>query len=83
MDLSFCGGVYGIYLVSGYFINKGILKRITNIINIILVALSLLFTIIFQFWCNERGYNYNVWYNFIGIFFVHYFYLKCSEDNLW
>ncbi len=73
LDLSFCGGVYGIYLLAGYFINKGILKRVKNGVNVIIVVLSLLLTIIFQFWCNERGYNYNVWYNFIGIFFCTVF----------
>lgn len=73
LDLSFCSGVYGTCLLQGYFINKDILKRVTNIMNIIIGVLSLLCTIIFQFLCNERGDNYNVWYDFMGIFFCTIF----------
>lgn len=65
--LDFCGGVYGIYLLIGYFISKNILKNLKTYVNLVLFIIFFLATVYFQIWVINRGVSYNVWYDFIGL----------------
>lgn len=68
LDVSFLGGVYGLYMVCGYFIEKGVFARFHAKILFILCGISLLFTIWAQFFSYQHNYMFNTWYSFIGIF---------------
>ena len=68
IDFSFLGGQYGIYLISGYYLGKGALRKIPNITLYMVCGIFFLFTCWFQFFAYRNGYAFNVWYNFIGIF---------------
>ena len=73
LDLSYCGGVYGVYLILGYYVNKNILKNISTL-KIILGALAFyVFTVVFQIYINNNGLNYHVWYDFLGLFLTTLF----------
>lgn len=66
-DLSYCGGVYGIYLLLGHYVNKGMLKNISLSSIIIGMLTFFVLTIIFQIYINNKGLNYHVWYDFLGL----------------
>ena len=59
----FSGGVYGLYILYGYFINAGVFKRIKSLIMGTLSMLSFLAVVIIQVWSYQNGIAYNVWYN--------------------
>lgn len=63
MSEGFSGGVYGIYLVLGFLIKKGLLKKwkgywicLTGSITFILIVMQ-------QLWAYHQGIVYNVWYD--------------------
>jgi len=68
LDLSFLGGTYGLYIILGYYINNGLLKKYSNIFFIITAVLSFVVTCLFQYFTCEIGKCYNVWYSFITLF---------------
>ncbi len=68
LDLSFFGGVYGLYIVMGYYIyNKKIFEKISKKTLSFVVILGLIISCIFQIigYLNES--KYIIYYNFIGI----------------
>ncbi len=66
-DFTFYGGIYGLYILLGYYIGKGYLRKINKISLIIIAIISLVVTVFFQFFLYNKGKEYNVWYNFAGI----------------
>lgn len=66
----FSGGVWGIYLVTGYLVKKGILKKISNIILILGFAASLVVLLVFMMTQTFFGTisNRYVWYDNIFVF---------------
>ena len=68
LNLSFSGGIYGIYLILGFLIyNQKILKKISNKILILLLFVSFITTCIYQIILFKIKVNYNLWYDFVGI----------------
>ncbi len=64
LDLGFIGGIYGLYLVLGWCIRKGMLKRFSTSALGIVCAFSFLLTAVFQMAAHWKGIRYNVWYNY-------------------
>lgn len=62
-SLGFSGGVYGLYLVFGYLIKKGIFSKITNSLVAIAFVGAFCFTVFFQICGYKLGHTYNVWYD--------------------
>lgn len=85
VDLSFSGGVYGIYLITGYIARKYsyVFQSIKQHIWIIIGGFNLFLLVIFQYWTYEAGaennLQYNVWYNnallFTASFSIFQFFL--------
>lgn len=68
LDLSFLGGAYGLYILIGYYINCGILKKYSCKQISLLAIGSFIITVIFQYFrCQFRPY-YFLWYDFITLF---------------
>jgi len=63
LDISFLGGIYGIYIVSGYFISNKIFKNIKTIRIVFMSIIFFIFSCVIQiFECNNNV-EYNIWYN--------------------
>jgi len=68
LDIGFLGGVYGLYVLLGYYINNGLLKKYNNILLLIMVGISFIVTVIFQYITGKIGEIYYVWYDFVTLF---------------
>ncbi len=67
IDLSFLGGIYGLYILLGYYVEE---NKFKNIKTRYLILIGILFFIIscgYQIWMFKKGYAYNIWYNFSGL----------------
>lgn len=62
--LGFSGGIYGIYIILGYLVKKGMFKDISSRIWGIIAILSFLICVLFQYYAFIRGYNFFLWYEF-------------------
>lgn len=67
LDLEFLGASYGIYIILGYIISKGLLKKIKNIYLIFSTGISFIMAVGIQIFIYNRGTSYNIWYNSIFI----------------
>ena len=63
--LYYTGGVYGIYLMIGYFIKKGLLKKVKKLYCVLAFFAFLMGIVIFQLYVHKLGGTYRVWYDFI------------------
>ena len=68
LDLSFLGGGYGLYMLLGYYINNGMLKKYNTKLIIVISIASFVVTCMFQYYTYNIGKGYNVWYSFITLF---------------
>lgn len=73
LDLSFSGGYYGIYILTGYYISKGLLKKINLKATIILFFTFIIPTIVIQMIAYKTGHQYKVWYSFILLYLASLF----------
>lgn len=62
--LGFSGGIYGIYIILGYLVKKGMFKKISSNIWGIVTIVSFLICVLFQYYTFIRGYNFFLWYEF-------------------
>lgn len=62
--LGFSGGIYGIYIILGYLVKKGMFKNISSKIWGIVAVVSFLICVLFQYYTFMRGYNFFLWYEF-------------------
>lgn len=62
-SLGFSGGEYGLYLIFGYLIKKGVFKNLGQFIVKIAGLLAFAATIVFQLCSYALKHPYNVWYN--------------------
>lgn len=85
IDLSFTGGTYGIYVVTGYIVKKhSTMFKLNRYVLMIIGLICLFLLILFQYWTYEAGADrnlqYNVWYNnallFISAFSTFLFFVK-------
>lgn len=67
-DVGFTGGTYGIYLISGYYIRKGGLKKIHSAILFLLFTINIILAVLLQFKLINRGNPYYVWYDNLFLF---------------
>ena len=67
IDLGFSGGIYGVYLVLGYFLKNGLLKKIPAPLLAFIGTIAFGGTCIYQMWSYNVNRNYYVWYDFMGI----------------
>lgn len=69
LDLSFLGGTYGIYILSGYGITaNNILKKYNSLIILLIAVISFIITCLIQYYTYKIRQGYDVWYNFITLF---------------
>lgn len=64
LSLGFSGGEYGLYLLMGSMVRKGVFRSVRSWMVSLLALLCFVGTILFQLWCYHEGYLYMVWYNF-------------------
>lgn len=62
-SLGFSGGAYGLYLIYGYLVKKGIFKKVKSILLLIISMVALGGTVALQIWSYRCGVGYNVWYD--------------------
>lgn len=62
-SLGFSGGEYGLYLIYGYLVKKGIFKKVKSIHLLIISMVALGGTVALQIWSYRCGVGYNVWYD--------------------
>lgn len=63
LDLGYSGGVYGIYIILGYCIKKGMLNFCKKKQLGIIVSIFFLLTVLLQIFPLAYGKTYNVWYD--------------------
>lgn len=68
IDVTFLGGNYGAYLLLGLFCKRGYFKKIPSVALTFGFLLSCAFCCFTLFFTVKKGYDYHLWYNFIGIF---------------
>lgn len=67
LDLSLLGGLYGVYIVSGYYIaNEKVLSKVNTVILILIFIVMFGLTVFVQSLSNDK-YIYVVWYNFFSL----------------
>lgn len=82
--LGFSGGVYGIYIILGYLVKKGQFKNVsTNIFRLVLF-ISCVVSILFQYYAFIKGYKFLLWYDFPFVLFGSFslFELISRKDNI-
>ena len=62
--LGFSGGIYGIYIITGYLVKKGRFKHISSYKLVILAAISFLICVVFQYYAFRIHYDFSLWYEF-------------------
>ena len=63
-SLGFSGGVYGIYIILGYLVKKGMFKNIARYKLWILTIVSFLICVLFQYYAFIKGHDFFLWYEF-------------------
>jgi peptidoglycan/LPS O-acetylase OafA/YrhL len=77
IDLYFSGGVFGIYIILGYYIEKGVLNKISTKYIVLVLILSFFLCIFNQYLLNENGLPYKLSYDNIFLLI-----LSCSIFEL-
>lgn len=62
--LGFSGGIYGIYIILGYLVKKGVFKKISSRIWVLVSIISFIICVLFQYYAFIRNYNFFLWYDF-------------------
>lgn len=65
LSLEFGGGGYGCYLLAGYLIKKGLLKKVKNIFLIIISCMSFIAVCLLEILAYHKSFGYNAWYDCI------------------
>ena len=69
LDISFLGGVYGLYILLGYYISRSDkIKEIPKFILWAIVGLCYVITVVNQIYLCNSNIDYNLWYNFLPLF---------------
>lgn len=64
----FSGGIYGIYIICGFFISKRLFRHFHTIIFVFVALLSFIGAVYLQLWSYSNGTAYNVWYDNVLLF---------------
>ena len=62
--LGFSGGAYGIYIILGYLVKKGLFKKYSSKLMILIAIVSFIICVLFQYYAFVKGYNFILWYEF-------------------
>lgn len=62
--LGFSGGIYGIYILLGYLVKKGLFKKFSTRSMAALAIVSFVICVLFQYYAFIRNYNFFLWYEF-------------------
>ena len=62
--LGFSGGIYGIYIILGYLVKKGQFKDFDSIKLGLIVLISFMICLFFQYYAFTKGYDFQLWYEF-------------------
>ncbi len=62
--LGFSGGIYGIYIILGYLVKKGLFKKYSSANMGLLAIVSFIICLWFQYYSYIRGYSFFLWYEF-------------------
>lgn len=68
IDVTFIGGNYGAYLLMGLFCKRGYFKRLPCILLAFGFLVSCAFCCFIMLFSVKKGYDYHLWYDFIGVF---------------
>lgn len=63
MSLGYSGGAYGLYIIFGYLIKKGVFHEVKSWILGVNALIWFVLTIVLQIWSYGHGIQYNVWYD--------------------
>lgn len=63
LDLGYSGGVYGLYIIFGLCVKRGLFRKLSNLVLSIGMILSFVLTFALQFFSINRGVTYKVWYD--------------------
>jgi len=58
----FSGGTYGLFIIYGYMLKKGLLKKVKTWALAIVFVVSFILGEVFQLWAYGNGIEYNMWY---------------------
>ena len=61
-DLGFSGGIYGVYIILGYLIKKGVFKEISEYTLGIVATVSFMCGVLFQYYTFISGFPFLLWY---------------------
>lgn len=71
LNTNYFGGVYGVYLIFGYYIRCKILERLSLLKVVLMSCICFVATVAIQFIAYEKyAYKYNVWYNLFTLLFA-------------
>lgn len=62
--LGFSGGVYGIYILLGYLVKKGLFKSVKSMKLTLIAIISFIICVLFQYYSFTKGYDFFLWYEF-------------------
>lgn len=62
--LGFSGGIYGIYIILGWLVKKGLFKKYSKNKFRLLAIVSFLICVLFQYYAYIIGYSFFLWYEF-------------------
>ena len=63
LSLGFSGGMYGFYIILGYLLKRGMLKKIKSVYLCITAILCVVLGMGIQMWAYAKNYSYNIWYD--------------------
>lgn len=70
IDLGFSGGVYGLYLLMGCMVKKGVFRKIKAPVLGATALVCFIGTVWFQMWRADLGHGYRVWYDFPSMYII-------------
>ncbi len=62
--LGFSGGVYGIYIILGYLVKKGLFKKYSSASMGLVAIVSFIICVLFQYYAFTINYDFFLWYEF-------------------
>lgn len=71
LNISFLGGVYGLYVILGYYISSSdFIKKIPKYVICLITIVMLIITVLIQIYLWNMKIKYNIWYNFLPLFIL-------------
>ncbi|MBQ6218580.1 MAG: acyltransferase family protein [Romboutsia sp.] len=62
--LGFSGGIYGVYIILGYLVKKGMFKEVSSKLLGVISFISFMICLLFQYYAFIKGYDFFLWYEF-------------------